>query len=495
MATTSVSSTSTTANTTAAQNAAAKKAAAQSLISSLGAGSGVDVAALAQNLVDAEGGPKKANIQDKITKNENRISGYSAVMFMLGEMNTALAALKDKNDFNAVAVSGGSSSAFSLSTTESAKLGDYAVQVHSTYKAQKSMSDAYSSATASINNGQAFQLNVSLGGVAQTPIDIAAADATPQGVVNAINSNTALGIKAELVNTGTTAAPAYKMVLTGQMGADKNFEVSATNVAGFGFGTTLQSATNAEVTVNGVRYQRSSNAITDIISGTTLNLKGVSSGSETTTLSRDTTALKAKFETFVTAYNDAQSLIKEVTNPKSELETYGASLVGDATVRMVGRRVRDVFSGDSSTAGTNVKQLWQMGISFDATGVMALDSSKLDTALTNNFDDVVKSLTGNHNDLSKYSPAAAGFFGDASYKITNLISPTGILATQSTSATTQNASYETSMTKLDERMQSLLARYNKQFSSMQSLVGSANAQKTSLKSTFDGMMSIYTNNN
>jgi len=51
------------------------------------------------------------------------------------------------------------------------------------------------------------------------------------------------------------------------------------------------------------------------------------------------------------------------------------------------------------------------------------------------------------------------------------------------------------LTKLDARMQNLLSRYNKQFASMQSFVGDANAQKTSLKSTFDGMMSIYTNKN
>ncbi|MEY3721619.1 MAG: hypothetical protein RL618_2138, partial [Pseudomonadota bacterium] len=39
----------------------------------------------------------------------------------------------------------------------------------------------------------------------------------------------------------------------------------------------------------------------------------------------------------------------------------------------------------------------------------------------------------------------------------------------------------------------LLQRYTKQFSAMDSLVGSINSQKTSLKSTFEGMMAAYTN--
>jgi len=117
MATTAISSTTgttTTATTNgataAAQTAAANKAAAQGLISSLGAGSGVDVASLAQNLVNAERVPQENAINAKITKNDGRVSGITASMFMLGELNTALADLKDKKDFNSIAVSGGNSS-------------------------------------------------------------------------------------------------------------------------------------------------------------------------------------------------------------------------------------------------------------------------------------------------------------------------------------------------------------------------------------------------
>lgn len=505
MATTAISSTTSTtttnAATTAAQTAAANKAAAQSLLSSLSAGSGVDVAALAQNLVNAERVPQENAINAKITKNDGRISGITASMFMLSELNTALADLKDKKDFNSIAVSGGNSSAYTITPGTSTALGDYGVQVVSLYKAQKTISHAFSSTTASLNDGVAFQLNLTVNGGASTPI--AVTTPTPAGIVSAINGAN-LGVKAEMVNTGTSAEPSYKVVLTGTGGASGAFTMKATQTDGISdlTGTVanfvnqpLQVASDAEVKVNGVTYKRTTNAITDVIAGATINLKGTSSSEDVVSLTRDTAALQAKFEKVVTAYNDAQSLFKEVTNPKSTLDTYGATLVGDATIRSVAGRLRSVFMGSSSTPGTSVNQLWQMGITFDATGVMKLDSTKLDTALTNNFDDVVKSLTGNHDDLSKYSPSSAGFFGDATYKITSLISPTGILATQSDSVTKQTEGYKESLTKLDTRMQALLTRYNKQFASMQSFVGSANAQKTSLKSTFDGMMSIYTNKN
>ena len=78
-------------------------------------------------------------------------------------------------------------------------------------------------------------------------------------------------------------------------------------------------------------------------------------------------------------------------------------------------------------------------------------------------------------------------------KINKKLAPDGALMNQSTGATSQIDKYKTDLTKIQTRLDALLARYNKQFAAMDSLVGSINAQKTSLKSTFDGMMASYTN--
>ena len=48
-------------------------------ISALGAGSGMDVKALATNLVEAERAPRKGVIDKKIAKSEAGISGYAAI--------------------------------------------------------------------------------------------------------------------------------------------------------------------------------------------------------------------------------------------------------------------------------------------------------------------------------------------------------------------------------------------------------------------------------
>jgi flagellar hook-associated protein 2 len=87
----------------------------------------------------------------------------------------------------------------------------------------------------------------------------------------------------------------------------------------------------------------------------------------------------------------------------------------------------------------------------------------------------------------------AGIAGDAVRKLTNFLAPTGVLLTKSENANTENTKHRERLTKLQLRMDALLARYQKQFAAMDSMVGSVNSQKTSLKSTFDGMMATYTN--
>jgi flagellar hook-associated protein 2 len=135
----------------------------------------------------------------------------------------------------------------------------------------------------------------------------------------------------------------------------------------------------------------------------------------------------------------------------------------------------------------------QLGFSLDQTGVLSLDESKLDAALLNGVDDIAKMFTGGYNKLSPFTNLPAGIAGDAVRKLTNFLAPTGVLLTKSENANTENTKHRERLTKLQLRMDALLARYQKQFAAMDSMVGSVNSQKTSLKSTFDGMMATYTN--
>jgi flagellar hook-associated protein 2 len=481
--------------------AAANKANAQKLVTTLGAGSGVDVSSLAQNLVDAERVPKENAINAKITKNESRISGYAAMSFVLSGVQTALTSLKDQNNFNALGVANSDSAAFSVTTSATGSAGSHQVEVLRLAKAQRTVSDGLASDTASVNAGLAMSLNLSVGSPSPvlTTIQIAAGKDTPQDIVTAIN-DAKTGVTAKLVNTGDGSASPYQIVLSGAMGSAGAFSVTPNYLSGVGapgLGFTNGNAANQVASdsltkVDGITYTRTDNTLTDVVPGLTLSLKALSTSAATIDVTRDNTGVKDKLAALVTAYNDAQTIFSAVSDPKSTLDTYGATLVGDSSVRSVKQQLRQMIMGESSTPGTSVGALWQIGLSVDMQGVMSLDSTKLDTVLASNYSDVVKTFTGNKNGLSVYSTAPAGVAGDAVKKISQLIGKTGLLQTQTDSATTQNTKYKDNLTKLQTRMAALLTRYQKQFSAMDSLVGSVNTQKTSLKSTFDGMMASLT---
>ena len=254
MATTAVSSTTSTANTattsttSASSASAASKAAAQKLVSSLSAGSGVDVNSLAQNLVDAERGPQQAAINAKITKNESRVSGFAAVSYVLSQVQTALTDLKDQKNFNILTVDNAAPSAFSVTANNQAVAASHDVDVLALAKAQRTVTSGFSSATQSLNpssqGGKAITFALTIGtGASAVSTDIKLPDGqdTPQALVQAINDANK-GVTAQLVNTGDATNP-YHIVLMGEQGAAKQFTLTPSYSLG-GVGAATDSINN-----------------------------------------------------------------------------------------------------------------------------------------------------------------------------------------------------------------------------------------------------------
>lgn len=137
--------------------------------------------------------------------------------------------------------------------------------------------------------------------------------------------------------------------------------------------------------------------------------------------------------------------------------------------------------------------LRDLGVSIDKTGTMTLDSTKLDSVLNTRFDDVAKLMTNNLEGVSTFYTAAAGIAGDAVRNLSNMVSATSSLGTQTANQTSSIASYQKDLVKLDDRMTKILARYTQQLSTMDSIVGQTKSMQTSLTNTFAGMSAMYTN--
>lgn len=479
---------------------------ATSTITALGAGSGVDVKALAQSLVDAEKTPRKDAIDKKITKSEGGISGYGALKFVLSDLKSAFEGLKDASVLGKIAPKISQPGSFTATIKPGAPTSGHSIVVRSLAQSQKSVSDGFSSATQSLCASD-LQLNLSIGPVGSQsnhPIQISAANATPNGIVAAINSSN-LGISAQLLKTNDSLKP-YKIVLSGEAGLENQFSVSTSSTssidASLKFDTTARIATNADLSIDGVDVSSKSNHIEGAIPNVTLDLLAVTSKDNlgnfspaTLDLSRDASIARPKVEALVRAFNDVNSMLNVVSDPKSTVETYGATLVGNSTVSYIRNQIRSIvttFKAPNATGG--IEALRDIGVSIDRNGQLSVDNNKLDSALQSNFDQVVTMLTGNKDGVSATSPIVGGVATESFKKLSSLLSNQSPLVTQTNNLSKKVSDYKLELEKLDARMTSLLERYNKQFSAMESMVNGTKSLQTSLKSTFDGMMSTYTNN-
>lgn len=158
--------------------------------------------------------------------------------------------------------------------------------------------------------------------------------------------------------------------------------------------TQTQAAVDAKLKVDNLEITRSSNTISDIITGVTITLhKGdtstysSTSGNKTVTISDDTPSLTNKISSFVAAYN---TVISTVNGLKGNATQKGI-LTGDSILTTLANLLKSVTITkyrDSATDNT----LTYLGITHDSKGVMSLDSSKLSSAVTEDSDAVVSML-------------------------------------------------------------------------------------------------------
>jgi flagellar hook-associated protein 2 len=461
--------------------------ATSNIVSSLGAGSGIDIKKLAEDLVAAERAPRQALIDKRIERTEARISGYGAVRYAMSALKDAFAGLNEVSDFATVNASSSQASAVSATATAAAAVGRHTVAVTALATAQRNTSAVgYTSKTAALNGGADFDLTLSVGGGAAQTINVETD--TPEGVVNAIN-DAKLGLTATLMNVGGTDP--WRIVVTGETGATKFFSLTSAS-AGLAFSNQVQAAGDAALSVNGLAVTRSTNQINDLIDGVTLNLSAQTSGTATLDLSRDTSGVRARVDALVAAYNDLEDTLKVLSDPASDVEGFGGALDGDRLVQVVRSEVRRLFMGDSSTPGTSVRAARNVGLSIDREGKMSLDATALASALQSNYDEVVQMFSASQASHSVYSPEPAGLAGDAVTKLDQMLRSNSTLARQNETATKEADRYRADLTKLEARMSTLLERYTRQFSVMEAIVGNASSLRDSLTGTFEGLMAMYT---
>ena len=312
-------------------------------------------------------------------------------------LQTASSALRTRLSFdkNQVSVTSASSQTLlTASVSSTAAAGTHTITVNnlaSAHQIVSKASTAVSSIDTDIVSGASGTFSFSVGSGATETVNLESTG-TLEDLRDGINDLGA-GVSASILNTGTESAPAFRLVLSSNdSGASNAISISAddTDLDTVTTGTdTFQAAEDSQIVLGegagAVTIDRSSNTLTDVISGITLNLQAEDlSNLVTIAVTQDNSAVKEGISSFVNAYNEVVKFVNERT--VFDVETGERGLfVGDSLARTVLDRIRQAtFSQISGlTTYTSASQIGFETQTVD--GTIKLNDTTLDAALSENY--------------------------------------------------------------------------------------------------------------
>ncbi len=386
--------------------------------------SSIDVNSIVTQLMQVESKPLTV-LQSKEAAFLSKISAYGSVKGSLSSLQTAISALSSPSLFSAQTTTSSDPTVLSGSASLLATGGSYEVTVNTLAKAQKLSSAAQASTISSIGSGApttiSFQFGTVSGGTltggvyagaafaadatqATTTLTIDSSNNSLQGIRDAINRAN-VGVKAAIVNDGAPGTPFHLTLTSTATGAASSMKISASggdpdvaallnyDPAGVQNFSQTVGAQNATLTIDGQAISSATNSVKDAIAGVTLNLSKAGGATTTLTLANNTAPVANAIGALVKAYNDANSTIKKMTSYDPVNKT-GGLLHGDATIIAIQAKLRGTLATALAGTGDNkLTNITQLGVSFLKDGTLSLDSSKLQTALDQNFGDFATLFT------------------------------------------------------------------------------------------------------
>ncbi len=321
---------------------------------------------------------------------EKTNSAYGTLSTKVSEFKAAADALRTSTGFNAFTSTTSDSAIATSSATSSAAPGSFSLVVSTIAKSHRIASTGVATSTTTVAAGAGvFEFKVGAAGA----LNSVAVDATTTltSLKDAINALKA-GVTASVVNEGSGASP-YKLMLSSDTTGTASAVTITQNGTSLTFPTTVQAAQDASFTLDGLTYTRTNNAVSDVITGVSLDLKSADPAKTVTvTVSRDTTELTKKITAFVDKYNSIVSYIKSNNRYDAETKTSGV-FFGDSVARSVWEDLRRNMTSTVSGLPDTMNRLIHAGIKSDSEGVLSVDSTVLSAALSSSFTDVVNLFT------------------------------------------------------------------------------------------------------
>jgi flagellar hook-associated protein 2 len=326
-------------------------------------------------------------------------------------------------------------------------------------------------------------------GTASFQIGIPDTANTLAGIRDAINSATGNDnlVRATIVNSNGGA----HLVLSSQVtGAANAITVAAEGgdggLSSLAFNPSLTTnysqprpAADSQVRIAGNLQDSSSATISTAIDGVTLTLLEADVGeTHRLTIANDTSAVTARIKKFVDEFNALSRQLVSLRGYEPATKRAGP-LLGDSFLRAVESEVRGRLTDRVNGLAGNYQSLASIGIVTAKDGTLTLDDSKLQAALTADFNGVA-SIFGSTDGVAARLKSA----------IEPRLATDAELDVRSKRLNARSIELQKDLTSLDARMQRVEARYRAQFNALDSLLSKLQSSSTFLTQQLDSISKI-----
>jgi len=426
------------------------------MISSAGVGSGLDVNSIVSQLMALERRPLQ-RIQAQKSGYEAQLSAYGKLKSAISDFSSALAELDRASDFKLFTAGSSDEDVLTATASSDAAPGSYSIEVERIAERHKmAAGDAFTYADTSSDIGASGNMSIIVG--SSDPFAVDLAGKSLDEIREAINSHADNpGVTASIVNDDA----GNRLVLSADDTGSENFlQVSYSGADPFAFedintdrdssGAFTAADLDAVLTLEGkFTATRSSNTVDDAIQGLTLTLE--SAGTVELTVDRDVEGITENAQAFVDAYN---ALKAEIDKQR------GGDLRGDNTLLSLERSLRNVFNTTPSGLDSEFSYLAEIGITFETTGKLSLDSDEFEAALQSDFGGVAELFANDPEGYVRRLKDAAD----------DIVQSNGLIDTKNDGLDARIDSADARMELIEHRLQITEKRLRAQFTALDTLM-------------------------
>jgi flagellar hook-associated protein 2 len=408
------------------------------MITAAGAGSGLDIENIVNQLIALEEQPVNALRQRRAGVNV-QISDYGSLKSTLGDLESVIEKLGDESRFGAFVAESSDEDVFTVETLDGTQSHNHSINVISLATAHRMVSDPYASSSDTVAAG-----DYTFGsGDESFTISLADGDNSLLNFASLINNSTDnTTIEASVLNV----ADGSRLVLTARNAGVDNI---ITAPAGY---TELTAASDAQFEIDGLAATSSTNTVTDVAPDLSIELKAI--GSADIVSNRNTESIVELLEEFATGYNEMNSTISRLSQ---------GSLDGESLTRRIQTAVRNDFFAnivldESSPADSH--SIFNNGLTFDKTGQLSVDRDRLDDAISTNSFQLQQIFTDPDNGFAARLESTLNRFTELS----------GAIDTRTDSLEANGSSIDDNIDRLELRLEQTEIRYRRQFGAMDTLI-------------------------